>query len=421
MMNKVVIGMLAFLVILSSGLGGYSFVLNQQIKDLSEQLGVIQREQAAQMGDISDELTTFRGEALARISTLKDDIGNLGDVMGNVRDEMSDIGDKVGTIEDEIGTLGDEIKGVATEVSQSVINANRVYQKVRQATVSISDGESMVGTGFMLDNTGHVVTAHHVVDELSPIFVVLSDGRSSKATVAGTCEYSDVAVLTLDDEQLFIEPLILADSSRVQIGEPVAIIGNPLGLTETLTSGIVSQKNRFAEIKSDLITRWVANLIQFDGAVNYGNSGSPLVNSHGEVIGMVIARVDPETGDGIYYAVSSDKVRIVAASLIDQGSFDYPWFGIEITGLTPEITQDKGLETTHGVLVRNVLPDSPAETSGIEADDIIIAVDAVAIRDISDLTSYLGEYTRPDQVVSVTIIRESEKVEISLKIGKRSS
>jgi len=413
--------MLAFLVIVSSGLGGYSYVLNQQITDLSDQLEVIQTEQAVRMSEIGDELTAFRGEALARIGTLGDEIGTIGDEIDTLGDDMGTLRGDIGTLGDNIGTLEDEIRGVATEVSQSVMNASKVYQTVRQATVSVSDGEGIVGTGFVLDSNGHVVTAYHVVEQLSLIYVVLSDGRSSKATVAGACQYSDIAVLTLDDEQLAVEPPILADSSTIQIGEPVATIGNPLGLTETLTSGIVSQKNRFANITHDSLSRWVANLIQFDAAVNYGNSGSPLANSQGEVIGLVIARVDPETGDGIYYAVSSNKLRRVTASLIDQGSFDYPWLGIEVTDLTPIIAEDRALETTHGVLVGSVLPESPAEVGGIEVDDIIVAIDATAIRNISELTSYLGEYTYPDQEVSLTLIRESRKLELSLKIGKRNS
>jgi len=415
MINRVIIGVLAFLVILSSsGLYFYSRTLDQQIEALSGQLESMQREQAAQMSQLSDELTIFKGEALANIATLRDETGSM-------KDEISTLGNVIDGTMSRIGTLEDEIQNVAAEVSQSVINADEVYQKVKKAAVSISDGEGTVGSGFILDTRGHVVTAHHVVDQLAVIYVVLSDGRSSTATVAGSCKFSDVAVLTLDDEQLVVEPPLLADSSTVQIGEPVVAIGNPFDLTETLTSGIVSQINRFVEIKYDSQTRPVANVIQFDAAVNFGNSGGPLVNARGEVIGLVIARVDPERGDGIYYAVSSNKVQQVVSSLIAKGSFDYPWLGVEIANVTPKILQDRGLETINGVLIKRVLPQSPAEAGGLKVDDIIVAIDGFPLKDVAQLASYLGEFKSPEDLVSLTVIRESTKLEVSVELGKQKS
>ncbi|GAI50687.1 unnamed protein product, partial [marine sediment metagenome] len=119
----------------------------------------------------------------------------------------------------------------------------------------------------------------------------------------------------------------------------------------------------------------MANLIQFDAAVNFGNSGCPLLNSEGEVIGMVIARIEPNEGDGIYYAVSSNKLKRVTASLIAQGSFDYPWIGVGIANLTPQMVQTRALETTNGILVGEILAESPASAAGIEVDDIIMAFD----------------------------------------------
>ena len=314
--------------------------------------------------------------------------------------------------------MEDEIGDVAAAFSPSLINASEVYQEVRQAIVKISNGERTIGSGFILDDQAHVVTAHHVTENLPNIYIILSDGRISSATIAGSCQHSDVAVLTLEDE-LAVDPLALADSATVKIGEPVVTIGNPFDLTETLTSGIVSQINRFVEIETDSETRWVANLIQFDAAANFGNSGGPLLNSEGKVIGMVIARVNPDEGDGIYYAVSSNKIRRVAASLIDQGSFDYPWLGVEITNLTPQTAEDRELETTNGVLVKKVFADSPAKTAGIKVDDIIVAIDGMAVRDVADFTSYLGEHKSPDEEATLALIRDTTKMELSVEIGKR--
>ena len=264
------------------------------------------------------------------------------------------------------------------------------------------------------------MTAHHVVERLSEIYVILPDGRISTALITGSCKYSDIAILTLQDE-LVIEPLTLADSTTVKIGEAVVTIGNPLELTETITSGIISQINRFVEVRYESQARWVANIIQFDAAVNFGNSGSPLLNSEGEVIGMVIARVEPDRGDGIYYAVSSNKVKRVATSLIEQGFFDYPWLGVEITNLTPQIVRDRGLETTNGALVKKVLTESPAKAAGILVDDIIVAIDGVTVRGIADLTSYLGEHKSPDELATISLIRGATELELSLKIGTHQS
>jgi len=404
MINKVIIGILVFLAIISGGLCFYAYTLSQQIDSLSVQLTGFHQEQAAQIGAVSNELMDLGVKTLVRHGILE---GEIGEAIS-----------RLDILEDELDTLEDEVGGVATKFSQSLINANEIYQRARQAIVRVSDGERTIGSGFIID--AYVVTAYHVTEKLSNIYVILPDGSISLAFVTGSCQYSDITVLTLEDE-LLIEPLVLADSATVRIGEPVVAIGSPFDLTETLTSGIVSQTNRSTDIEYDQQTRWVANLIQFDAPVNSGNSGSPLLNSEGEVIGMVIARIKPDEGDGIYYAISSNKIRRVVASLIEQGSFDYPWLGVEIANLTPQTVRDRELETANGALVKKVLTDSPAEAAGIKVDDIIVAIDEMAIRDVADLTSYLGEHKSPDEVVTLTLIRETAKLELSLEIGKRGS
>ncbi len=423
MFNKVIAIVLIFLVILSGGLGYYSYTLSQQINSLNEQLIYFHERQAAQIDVLSDKITTLSGETMTRISNVDSkvvknltEIDNLGSKIEGNSVKIDTLGDDVSSTLVKIDSLENEIKDVAV-ISQSVMDAQKVYQRVSQATVRISNGVRTIGSGFIYDEV-HVVTAHHVVDDLSEIYIVLPDGRTSAAEVIGSCPYSDVAVLKPDDE-LTIEPLKLADSAVVKIGEPVATIGNPMELTETMTTGIVSQSDRYAEIKHDSRTRWVANLIQFDAAVNFGNSGCPLVNAESEVIGMVIARIDPDEGEGIYYAVSSNKVKRVADSLIAQGSFDYPWVGVSIANLTPEMVQERELATTNGISVEGVLADSPAKMAGIKVDDIITAIDGVAIRDVATFTSYLGEYKSPGETATVTLIRDAAKLELAIEIGKR--
>ncbi len=378
-----IIGVLILLLLLTGALGTYAYNLSKEIGALTQQLSTFQQEEAAHIGALSSELATFRGETLARIET-----------------------------------LNDELEGVAAALEQSVMDTSGIYQRVSPAIVKISDGEKIIGTGFVLDSEGHILTPHHVVQDRAQIDVILPDGAISAATIVGTCEYSDIAVLTLK-EALTVEALTLVDSATVKIGEPVIVIGNPLELSGTITSGIVSQTDRFVEIRYDLGSGWVANLIQFDAAVNFGNSGSPLLNSSGEVIGMVIGRVDPNLGDGIYYAVSSNKVRRVADFLIDHGSFDYPWLGVEIANLTPETVRARNLETVNGILVKGVITDTPAEAAGIKVDDIIVGIDETAIGEVADLTCYLGEYVSQDEVVTLELIRNGAKLELSITVGKR--
>ncbi|MFQ6121705.1 MAG: trypsin-like peptidase domain-containing protein [Dehalococcoidales bacterium] len=430
MTNKVLIGILVFLIILSGALGTHSYLLSKEIDALSQQLTVFQ-----------DEFATFRGESitrsdalekgisgtLVRIGTLEDKIDGTLTRIGTLEEEIGGTQSRIGTLEEElngtltrIGTLKDEIKNVAASIPETGINAISIYQRVSQAVVRISNGEEVIGSGFIVNANAHVLTAYHVIERLSQVDIILPDGSFSAATIIGSSKYSDIAVLQLE-EPLATQPLTLADSATVRIGEPVVTIGNPFDLTETLTVGIVSQIDQLAEIEYATEARWVSNLIQFDAPVNFGNSGCPLLNSKAEVIGMVIARVDPREGDGIYHAVSSNKLKRVATFLIDQGFFDYPWLGVEIINLTPQVAQTRGLETINGALVKKVVADSPAEAAGIKVGDIIVAINGIAVGDVADLISYLGENTSPGEIVTIALIRDSAKLELSLTVGKRPS
>lgn len=409
MFNKVVIGILILLAFLISGLSAYTYMLSQHIDTLSEQLNVSREEQVNQMTVVTDELTAFRGETLNLINNLGNNIDGVVIKVDSLRGEV-----------DEIYFLQDEIEDVTTSLSQCVLNATRIYQDASQGIVRVTDGESLIGTGFIYDTDGHIITAYHVVEDLSEIYVILPDGHTAPAAITGSSQASDIAILTLEGEPITI-PLIFADSAKILVGQPVVTIGNPFDLNATLTSGVVSQLNRYEEIGQYSQKRWVANLIQFDAAVNFGNSGCPLLNSDGEVIGMVIARVDPSIGDGVYYAVSSNKLKRVATSLINQGSFDYPWLGVSLSNLTPQMIKSKGLDTINGVLVDNIIAGSPAKAAGIDIGDIIIAMDGNAIVDIAELTSYLGEYKSPGDEATITVIRGNTRLELSVTIGKLPS
>ncbi len=432
MIQKVTVSILIVLLIIVGGLGFYSYSLNRQVGSLSEQLAVFREEQAGRVSALSGELDTlgsevaaFRGETLTRVGSLEGEVGKVKTAVDSIGDQVNKALPRIDAVEDKVDTtlarvdsLGNEIKGV-TDLSQSVIDPARVFQQVNPATVIISNGQRTIGAGFLYDADAHVVTAQHVIENLPDIFVVFPDGKSITAEVAGSCAISDVAVLKLDSKP-DVPPLPMADSSKIKIGEPVVVIGNPFNLPHTLTSGIVSSANRTADIEYDSQSRLVPNLIQFDAAVNFGNSGGPLFNARGEVLGLVIARIGPDEGDGINYAVSANKVKRVAAALIKSGSFDYPSLGVTVTNLTPQTVQNRHLTSSHGVLVTGFTPDSPAQAAGMRADDIILAIDGVAIKDVSGLTSYLGEYKSPGDSATISLIRGSGTLELTVRLGKRS-
>jgi S1-C subfamily serine protease len=432
MVNKVIIGILVLLVLFTGGIGYYSYTLNQQIDELSERLTAFDTEQAARIETLSDELTGLRtetlsklgalegqiGDTLADIDTLEGEIGAIEEQIADMEKEISSAASDFDILDERLSEAINEFSDTVNELSGAVMDTGEVYEKVSQATVRINNGQITAGSGFILDTEGHVVTAHHVIDGLSPIYVIMHDGMMSKATVVGSCEVSDVAVLQLEKNP-DIEPPPLADSSQIKIGELVVAIGSPLELRDTLTAGIISQLNRTTEIQYNEESRWVPNLLQFDAAVNFGNSGCPLANADGEIIGIVVARIDPIEGDGIYYAVSSNKARRVIAAIIDHGFFDYPWVGVGIAEITPQVMQDMGLETVNGVLVSGVFSGSPAEAADIKGNDIIISINGIPVRDSADLTSYLGEFVSPGDVITIGIRRGTAEIELSLEVGKR--
>ncbi|MFC1917607.1 trypsin-like peptidase domain-containing protein [Chloroflexota bacterium] len=427
MANKLITFLLIILVLVSGALGYYSYTLNQQITSLSRQLIDLQQEQTRQITVLNEGFTAFQGETATRLNALsleinaaRNKITALEDELGNTLTSIENVQAEVSRIQDDINDMETDLSAISG-LSVSVINANEVYEKVNAATLLVSDGGgSTHGSGFLFDSNAHVATAYHVIENLSKIYVTFPDGSVSLVTATASSPESDVAILTITDKPGFSPPL-LANSSKVLVGEPVVAIGNPFDLPETVTSGVISQTGRFTEITNGSQSKWVANLLQFDAAANPGNSGGPLFNARGEVVGMVIARVNPDVGDGINYAVSSNKLKRVADALIAEGKFDYPWLGVNIHDLTPQIVQDMGLPDIYGVQVFGITPESPADTAGIIDDDIIVGMDSFIIRHSADLTSYLGEHKSSGEEAIFDIIRGENRLKVTLTIGTRPS
>lgn len=411
MVSKVIVIMLAALLVMTGSIAVYSYQLTAEIDSLSEQLTTLREEATTSVGTVRGMLAAYTQETNAKLDIIDQKVQANRDGILASDEAVQRNSDLLSELE---GEVVDIVKALAEE--ESWLQADRLYEAVSQSVIEVSDGRNTIGSGFVYDDQGHVVTAHHVIEQLNSLYVVFPDGRISRASVVGSSSPSDVAVLLLE-RQFNVTPLMMANSESIRIGDAVVAIGSPFDLGGTVTAGIVSQLNRFEMIDNDLESRWISNLIQFDASANFGNSGGPLFNVDGEVIGLIIARVGPTTGEGISYAVSANKAKRVTDTIIKQGFFDYPWLGIEARDITPEAAEELDRETIHGVLIDTVAPDSPAWKAGVQAEDIIISIDGKTIEGMADLTSYLGEYTSPGDSTVVEVERGGILLQLMVIVG----
>ncbi len=321
-----------------------------------------------------------------------------------------------------------------------------LYQAVNPGVVAIravtATGESQ-GTGFVVDSDGHIVTNAHVVLDADTIEIDFSSGLKVWAELLGMESNSDLAVLHVDVPADELVPLPLGDSSQLSVGQFVVAIGNPFGLSGTMTVGIISGLGRTLDSESAAPGGGLfssGDIIQTDAAINPGNSGGPLINLRGEVVGVNRAiRTETFTvaGDaansGVGFAIPVNLVRRVITGLIEDGEFEYPYLGISSVGeLDLAAVEALDLPVTTGAYVTDVTPGSPADVAGlhgagIAADsaqlrrggDLITAIDGHPIRQFSDLLTYLVNYTEVGQVVTLTVLRDGEEVDLDLTIGAR--
>ena len=424
MRNRIIIGIMVLVVLFMGGFGYYAYTLNQHIDRLDSQLADFKTEQAARLDAVSSNLTAFRTETSSSLDTLSGKVSSATSQIGTLQKEADASQAQLGSLETALNGVSANVSDMAQrlkDVTGSAMDASQLYAAVSPATVMITnvqDQGTSLGSGVIFDNAGHVLTAYHVVEgATSDIYVTLHDGRVIPATVLGSNAYSDVAVLQLATNP-GIKPVPLGDSSQVKVGDPVLVIGNPGAASsaeDTTTTGIISQVNRYI----DYGVGGVSSLLQFDAAVNPGNSGGGLFNAAGEVIGIVVAAIDASSGSGIYWAVDANKAKRVAAAIIDHGSFAYPVLGVSITDLTPQTVVQMGLDSASGALVAAVTASSPAQAAGIQTDDVIVAIDGVAVRDTGSLTSYLGENKSPGDTVTIRLIRSGTTMNVSVILGTR--
>jgi 2-alkenal reductase len=339
----------------------------------------------------------------------------------------------------------DQLTILADEVDQLLAN---IYERANPAVVNIdvAGGSDLTefgsGSGFVIDQEGHIVTNNHVIEDADEIAVTFWDGSVATAKLIGADPYSDLALLQVELDAAKLFPLVLGDSDRVRVGQRVIAIGNPFGLVGTMTVGIVSGKGR--TLPADSPSGGVNNfsnpdIIQTDAAINPGNSGGPLLNSLGEVIGVNTAiRTDGtnRANSGVGFAVPVNTVKRVVQQLQDTGRVSYPYLGVSVDNhfTTGELASALKLPVTKGVIISAVVDGGPAERAGLRGGDrqvtvrgipvrsggdIIIAIDGDAINSFDEMIAYLAARKQVGQTVTVTILRGSETLQVPLTLAER--
>lgn len=329
------------------------------------------------------------------------------------------------------------------QASNSELALPDLFVKVEKSVVQITDSDetdpldSRLGSGFVYDNNGHIITNNHVISGGGRLDITFLDGTVYRASLIGSDPFTDLAVLYAGEvPQEKLIPLPLGDSSGVRVGEQVAAIGNPFGLSGSMSAGIISGVGRLipAQEAGDFS---IPDVIQTDAPINPGNSGGPLLNMKGEVIGINSA-IYSSTGQfaGVGFAIPSDTMTKVVPSLITTGSFKHPWLGVAGRDMTPGIADRLGLEEPRGFVVMDLVAGSPAELAGIRAGDeettidgvpvklggdVIVGVDNKTVRKIDDILVSLQREKAVGGELQLTILRDGQEMNITAVLGARPS
>ena len=271
-----------------------------------------------------------------------------------------------------------------------------------------------LGSGVIMDPAGYIITNYHVVDQAAQVTVRLADGSSVPATIKGADPVTDLAVLKIEAHGLTAAPW--GDSDKLEVGDQVLAIGSPFGLDQTVTAGIVSAKDRREQIENARFR----DFLQTDAAVNPGNSGGPLVNMKGEVVGINTAIVGP-TYRGISFAIPSRLAQSIYERLKTSGGIEARgWLGVAMVDINEFIAQQLGLEAVRGVWVRQVVPGSPAEKAGIRRGDVILRWNKEPVESSADLSILVARSEIGSKAI-ITLFREGKETQVTVIVGERPS
>jgi S1-C subfamily serine protease len=342
------------------------------------------------------------------------------------------------TVDDAVSALESQIMEVYDLAAPAVVNiTNRGYFYDRFMGAVPQEGS---GSGFVYDNEGHIVTNYHVVENAEELLVTLADDQTYEAQIVGSDATNDLAVIRIVDGAAELpDPLALGDSNSLRVGQFVLAIGNPFGLEQTLTTGVVSALGRVIQSPED--NRFIGEAIQTDAAINPGNSGGPLLDLSGQVIGVNSQIISASgTSSGVGFAVSASTVRRVVPQLITNGGYRHPWLGVRLLSLTTTnaaALKEAGvtLPVDAGVLVLETVAGGPAEKAGIRGGsrvvsmgnyriavdgDILVSIDGQKLRDSQDLTVYLETETTVGDTVELGLVRDGQQQVIQVVLGEQS-
>ncbi len=395
--SNVLLGSMVILLILSVGLSGYIyFDSSRRISDLTNQ-----------------------------VSSLTSSVQGLSTSLSSSNSQVAQLSQAVSALSQG---SGGSTGGGTTDVSA-------LYDSVKDSVVLIKSTLPLgtaTGSGFIYDTLGRIVTNNHVIDGANSITVTFINGTIVPATVVGADPYSDIAVIQVSAPAGLLKPLKLGDSSALNVGQEVLAIGNPYGLADTLTTGIISATGREMDSSSGYP---IVDVIQTDAAINPGNSGGPLLNMRGEVVGINTA-IPSQTSTGIGFAVPSNTISREIGSLIASGKYDQVYIGIQGTDVTPGIITTMNLPAgTHGTLLTSITKTSPADTAGLRGGtsykivdgvytpvggDVVTKADGQTMKGIYDLILYMQRNKRPGDTISLTIIRSGTEMVVSVTLGTRT-
>jgi len=315
----------------------------------------------------------------------------------------------------------------------------QIFEKTEEGVVQVnvhrtSDviGANGVGSGFVFDKNGHIITNEHVVENADKVVVTFLDGRSYNAEVVGADAATDIAVIKVNADPSLLKPLHIGDSSNLKVGMGVSAIGNPFGLSGTMTAGIVSALGRLLPQETGFS---IPDVIQTDAAINPGNSGGPLLNSRAEVVGINTA-IQSATGEftGVGFSIPSNTIAKIVPKLIADGSYSHPWVGISGRDIDPALATALNLVDARGFLIVNVVEGSPAEKAGLKGSDetkevdgveypfggdVILAVDGNIVRQIDDILIHLQRYKSVGDEMVLEVLRDGRVTNFVVELEER--
>ena len=332
----------------------------------------------------------------------------------------------------------DEINNLIATESET-LSLMEIFEKAEPGVVRVNTIRNQtanetggVGSGFVFDKKGHIITNAHVIEGSTKTVVTFLDGRSYNAEIIGMDEYTDIGVIKVNADLKLLQPLSLGDSSNLNVGEPITAIGNPFGLSGSMTSGIVSQMGRLLPSGSGYS---IPDVIQTDAAINPGNSGGPLLNMRGNIVGINTA-IQSTTGEftGVGFAIPSQTVAKIVPTLISEGEYKHPWIGISGRDIDPDTANVLGLKDAIGFQIITVVENSPAADAGLigsdkmivvegreypTGGDIIVGVDGMDVRKIDDILVHLQRVKTVGDEMNLEILRDGRTTNVTIILQER--